>query len=180
MTKQEIDMFITKHYVSLKEIGDNIARKNMREYDGSLLLSESYIQALKIKESIKADNNLKAVMISNMNLQGKQEFSRVNYELRLRHETIDKTHLKHSEQNDYSFDNELKLNNYKARLYQYRQNCDSVNGIIFDAYFHKHQNTVRKFAKYFELSNATAQKLITKLKTQIINYENTKKRISGL
>lgn len=47
---------------------------------------------------------------------------------------------------------------------------DPIKKIIFDAYYHKKYSTVRSFARYFNLSNATANCLINDLKTEIRNY----------
>lgn len=167
MLKSEIDSYTQSNITLLRKVANDFVCRRKKNYDPDILVSEAYIHVLKCKDEIESIGQLQAYYISKISMECNMQKSTVNYQMQDRFSPLNGI----EKEDTSNIDPKLLIEERFKILESYEKNLkDPIKRIIFEAYFHKKHSTVRSFARYFNLSNATANGLINDLKTEIRNY----------
>jgi hypothetical protein len=161
MTKLEIDNYFTDNYDLINRIATALTIKNCRNYDPTILVSESYLHVIKVQDKIQDIDQLHRFIIAKISMESYKSKSTTNLLYSDKHKNIDDIQINY-ESLPYTFN--------AVDLYLIAEK-DSVMKYAAEAYIVKGHDTVRKFKDYFGISYNSSRQFIDKIKENIKKYE---------
>jgi HD-GYP domain-containing protein (c-di-GMP phosphodiesterase class II) len=163
MLKSHLDSYISTNYEMLLSIANGLNKKNGRDYDPAILVSEAYEHVLNLIDRIDTTDTMQRYLIAKISMESRFRNSRTN-----RQQAVNEI----AEIPDTAIeDDECELSKLDRRVQAYYNNADRIKQIMWEAYYIKGHSSCRKFAAYFNFSHATAHNLIKQLKKEVYEQE---------
>jgi hypothetical protein len=160
MTKLEIDKYFEDNYDTIYSIANVLTKKNKRNYDPCILISEAYIKLLEIQDKITDIEQLHRFIIARINMEVSLSKSKINLEYKTKHISLDEITINRQ-------DSEYQFNIIDKYL---QQENHSLLKYVAEAYIIQGHNTIRKFRTHFKIGQRDTIEIIKILKQRIYEY----------
>lgn len=173
MTKQDIDVYFTTNYNSIKKTTQSRLWCNKKGYiEPDVVINNCYIHIYENIDKIINTNTLESFIYKYITNESYWTNGKANKQEQLSHFELFDNYDTEDDQSDLNekIEYEIKLQNQKYLLEAFYQSLNRQDKNVYEMYFWKGKNTNRSLAAYLGISKGSAQKVLFEFRKQMQEF----------